>query len=337
MSTVFSGSSSLPPFDDERDADRLLPWKRSVAVAVGAQHVAVVGEVDHVRIVGQAGLLQALQDAAHVGIQILHHRRAAGAVAPGPLHDVRQVGHVRPEVHGVHRVAPHIFRRCDVFGVRRHDAEHGQERPLRRTRLQVIDEQIGQCVGLVSGELTQRGLGTVLPVPMHVAVEVGAVVLVPDPGAEAAPPLLRHAVQVRALRHVIGLPKTIQMPLAEVRGVVARCAHDPGDRGQRRIQPLGGLNAALVAVEPGVQGSSERRAPRAVRHRPGKGDAIGGQPVQVRRDGIRVAHVPLGLTAVQVSVDPDDVGSAPVHRSIRIAGNDPSYRAEDCRPACRDR
>lgn len=75
-----------------------------------------------------------------------------------------------------------------------------------------------------------------------------------------------------------------------------------------------------MAVEHGVQGSAKRHAPRAVRHRPGKRDAGGGQPVEVESHGIRVAHVTLRLPAVQVAVDPDDVGAAPTHRSTSSRG-----------------
>ena len=130
---------------------------------------------------------------------------------------------------------------------------------------------------------------------------VGGVVA--HPVVEAAAALGGHVV--------IAVVGAVEVPLADVGGVVAGGIEGVGHRGQLWGQRTPVRHyAALVGIASGQQGAAKRRAPRCPGHGAVEAHALARQVVDVGREHVAVAAVTGGVDAVLVAEDPHHVGPA---------------------------
>ncbi len=298
-----------PPADDERHPDRLLPGRGLEELPVRPVQVAVVREEDDVRVVGQPRLVERDAEAPEVPVEVLDLRVVAGQFAPRPLHDARHVRHVGAQVDPSGRVPRHPFGGRDVGVVRRlHREDREEGLPPARGALppalaQVGDGEVGQRVGLVAGQaIVERPLPRATVDPR---IPLAVVVLVAGPRVEVATPLRRHDVHGAP---PVTLVPAVEVPLAEVGGLVAGPFEDGGDGRLAGRQGIFVARHALMRVAAGQQRAAVGGAEGRAGDRGGADQPLGRQPVEVRRVQVRVAHVPLGLRPVLVAEDPEDIG-----------------------------
>ena len=173
-------------------------------------------------------------------------------------------------------------------------------------------QQVGERVGFVAGESPW----CLVSGPEHETFLLVVVVVVAPPVVEAAAALGWHVVGV--------LVESVEVPLAHERAVVTSLPEGRGEGGNGRIEPLRDLHhAALVRVEPGQEGSTERRAPRGAGHREVEANSPSRQAVDVRSLDVGIAAVAQGLRPMRIAEHPDDVHlpartelKMPVHPSI---------------------
>ena len=316
--------------DDQRHVHAARVRRALAEVTVGTVLVAVVGEVDHGGVAGEAEPVQRVADAADVVVEVLDEGARAGDLAAGLRLDPRDRGHVPRENHVRRPVPAHPLGRRGVRIVRRLNREDDEERlALGRERLEVFDREVGQVVGLERRQpVLLHLLGPVSrpPVPMDVAVELRVVVLVADPRVEAAPPLARHVVERGA---AVALVEPVEVPLAEPGRVPAGVAERVRDRWHLRRQPHLVAVHAVVRVPPRQQRAPRRAAQRehAVR--------------RVKRTPSAASRSRCGVTALgspaQESIDPacwsDRIQMA--LRAVTGEGASGIEDAEPTRPTCR--
>lgn len=92
-----------------------------------AVHVTVIGEKEDMRVGEQAGLLQRLDDAAVVPVEIFDHGVVAGEIAPHLSLDGGNTRDIRPESDALRIVIGHELRGRYAGIVRRLNAEDGEE------------------------------------------------------------------------------------------------------------------------------------------------------------------------------------------------------------------
>ena len=279
----------------------------------------MVREEHHVGVAVDADLRQRLADAADVVVQILDHRVVAGELEAGARPDGRRRRHVGPQaeggrvdarravggVGGRHRGAVRRLHREDGeewlvggagVGRGQRAARFGPAPAAAHVAAQMVDEQVAQGVGLVAGQPLRR----LAVAAVHVAVVLVVVVLVAHPVAKAAAPLRGHVV-----RAVVA---AVQVPLADVRGVVAGGGERVRRGGElRRQRRRGADGAGLMRVAAGKQGGAKRRAPRRAGHRAVEAHTLPRQIVDVGREHVVVAAVAGGVGAVLVAEDPQHV------------------------------
>ena len=190
-----------------------------------AVHVAVVGKEEHMRVLVEAQFFQRRANTAHVPVQIFDHGVVARQIAPGALHDARDVRHVGAQLHLSWNVTGHEFRRRVVGIVRRDDRQCGKEGLfLLRALLQMRNEEIGQRVSFVAGQTVLEGI--VARAAMDPAIELWRIVFITHPLPELAAALRRDDVQAGA---AIALLEAVHMPLAVPGRVIARFIETGGD------------------------------------------------------------------------------------------------------------
>jgi hypothetical protein len=303
--------------DDEGDADGLLVRVLLAVEAVASLEVAVVGEEDDGGVVAQSLRVQEAEERADVVVEVLDH----GVVAPqvvAALGRSRLLRWGRPggrggDVWREHQlaVAPagEVGLRRDERGVRRLDGEDEKEGPAAVALLG--EEALGEPeepVGLVAVDAARRGIvvDEVVRVERIVAELEGAPALEsaterPGDGREAA--LAREGAAAARMG-------AEQVPLADVRGLVAGVAELVGDRALGGGHaPADGGDEPAVGVLPGHQGEAAGDADRVGHARVGEAQALGRQPVDVRRGDVGIAVAAQRVAPELVADDEEDVGA----------------------------
>ncbi len=203
----------------------------------------------------------------------------------------------------------HVLLGGDVGIVRRLHVQGGEEglRPPVAARFpafpDVVDQQVRQFVGFITGEPVVECVFAFAA--MDPAIPLAVVVLVPGPDVEAAAPLWRNDVECGA---AVALVPAVDVPLAEVGGVIAGLLEGCGDRRLALRQRILVPRDAVLRPAPRQHGAAKRTAQR----KPGDGvlevHPQRRQVVDIRRRDVRIAVAAQGLCAVLVADEPDDVG-----------------------------
>ena len=309
MSTWLIGASEIavfiwqppPRWTMNGTPDRLLVGGALVELAVAAAHLAVVGEEDDIGVAVHPQVDQRLADAADVVVQVLYLAIVAGqfvarlVLHPGHGGDVAaQLDLRRAQVPGAVR---RIGRR-HVGPMRRLHRQHGEEGLVLLpaavdVAAQVLDQQVAERVGHVAGQAPRPlAAGAV-----HVVLVLVVGGLVADPVAEATAPPGRHVV--------VGIVGAVQVPLADVGGVVAGAVERSGHGGIGGRQPDAvGDHPGLVRIAAAEQRAAERRAPRRAGDRTVEAHALAPEVIEVGGGDVGIAAVAGGLGAVLVAEDP---------------------------------
>lgn len=209
-------------------------------------------------------LPELVPDAAYVPVHVLDHGAGPGVFPPRALLQGGDVRDVLPHAQGLRVKARHVLRRREVGVVRRLHGQHREKRGLcRGALLQVLQQKVRQAVRLVSRQPAAKGR-LALPA-VDPAVVLAVVVLIPHPLLEVAAPLGRDRVQGRA---PLPLVEAVQVPLAEVRGVVAVFVEHVGDGRHLRRHLVLVAGHALVRVAAwsawtrGTGSRADTRSPR---------------------------------------------------------------------------
>jgi hypothetical protein len=199
----------------------------------------------------QAGLLERLDDAAVIPVEVLDHGVVAGEVAADFALEGGGVGDVGAELEALGVVLRHELGGRHVGVVRRLDAECGEERfsiavLLRLSAvLEVADQEIGELVRFIAGEpVVERILSCAAVDP---AIPLAVVVLVTGPGLEAA---AAGRVGDEEGGAAVALVPAAEMPFAEVGGMVDILVEDVGDgllSGGKRVLVAGDAVVRVAA------------------------------------------------------------------------------------------
>ena len=252
----------------------------------------VVGEEDE-RVAGQAQLLQHAGDPSDALVGALDHRHVVGPRARVLLvrlheprvsrRDRRLVGHLERPVRG-------------VVG----DLE--EERTLR-VLLNEADRPLGDQIGHVSVGVDRRAVFE----EVVCAVRIGVLVIIDEPAQESEEVVepVRVGLELRAIAEMplAHQGRRVSGVLQELRQRLAggwQSASAGGRRGQRRLE------ARALIVAPGHQHRAGRRARRRGVE-VGEPDAVGRQPVDVRRPDVGSAVTSVVAVPDIVHDDEDDV------------------------------
>ena len=142
----------------------------------------------------------------------------------------------------------------------------------------------------------------------RLAIGTERVVFVLVVGGFVAHPVVKAAA-APGRNVVIAVVGAVQVPLADVGGVVAGTGEGVGHRGQLGVQPAPVRHhPALVRVAPGQQRAAKRRTPGRPRHSAVEAHPLARQVVDVGCEHVAVAAVAGGVGAVLVAEDPHHVG-----------------------------
>ena len=191
---------------------------------------------------------------------------------------------------------------------------------------QMLDQQVAPGIGLVAGKPHRR---------LAVGAERVALVLVV--GGVVAHPVVKAAAPLRG-HVVVAVVGAVQVPLADVGGVVARSVEGVRHGGHlRRQRTAVGHHAALMRVAPGQQRAAERRAPRRPGHRAVEAHPLARQIVDVGREYVAVAPVAGGVGAMLVAEDPHHVGPPRVvqRQPLTHAAHPATHRGHWCGAGCK--
>ena len=275
---------------EKRHADRLVPGVLLAVHSLRSQHVAVVGGVDEDGVLAQAGRVDGGDDAGKLLVQ----RGDVGAIPCEVVAD--RIRAVRRNLDVRCGIAVQVLLRQVAVGVvRRPPGENQRERDIRRPRRNVVDGHVGLRNGVVAVPPQPFRRVPIVEGPQVVVGAVG--------GSPEAEPLA-----ARARRRERAPTVAVQVPLADVRGVVAGVAED-GAEGR----PVGGKPHVVEehAVGERILAGEHRGAPRGtdgnagdrrVEHHPLRRQAV-------HRRGLDGGSLVACRTrAVLVGEDEDDVG-----------------------------
>ena len=299
------------PADEARRPDAALVGRAFPALHAGVPPPAVraiVAEVDDDGVVGQAEVVEAVEQASDVPIDVLAHGQGGAGM-----------GHVL-----LLRVAvPHAeFRAVELL----EEPVGHLHRAVRGVVRQVAEERPG-AVGLDERQRVVRQVVDDKALAAHqfpVVLQFRAEVVAPVARAEAV--VLVESAGVGMVR-----PLEAVVPLAEGGGGVAGGLERFGNRGFVQVEAFaarrGAVDAAADVVpagqEFGPRGRTDRADEEAVQACP-----AAGQRVETRRGKVRVAVDAQVAPALVVGDDEEDVGPA---SGRRVGGRDRPAR-QKCRP-----
>ena len=285
------------PADDSRDPDGFFPGLPFQTLAVGAEHVAVVGTDHKDGVFGETELVQFGHEATDLVIDGVQHsvvfRESRSTGGTGAVLIVR----AEFEFFGV-EFGP-IFSRGLVGIVRRAHLDGQEEGPaVGFGSVEEFEGEVGPAFGL---ELLHGDGGWVIAEVL--GVEVGVAALVGGPEFET--------LTAGAGGDEAGEAFTsVEVPFADETGAVTGFGEEfrDGDLGFAEAEVVGG-HAVLAGVFAGEEDGSGRAADGGVGDGVLQQDSLAGETVEVRCNGIFVAHTAERLGAQLVGEEEDDIGA----------------------------
>ena len=285
------------PADDSRDPDGFFPGLPFQTLAVGAEHVAVVGTDHKDGVFGETELVQFGHEATDLVIDGVQHsvvfRESRSTGGTGAVLIVR----AEFEFFGVEFGA--VFGRGLVGVVGRAHLDGEEEGPGVGFRgVEEFEGEVGPAFGLEF--LHGDGLGRIAEV---LGVEVGVAALVGGPEFETLTAGSGGDEAGEAFA-------SVEVPFADETGAVTGFGEEfrDGDLSFAEAEVVGG-HAVLAGVFAGEEDGSGRAANGSIGDGVLQQDSLAGETVEVRCNGIFVAHTAERLGAQLVGEEEDDIGA----------------------------
>ncbi len=285
------------PADDSRDPDGFFPWLPFQTLAVGAEHVAVVGTDHEDGVFGEAKLVQFGHEATDLVIDGVQHsvvfRESRSTGGTGAVLIVR----AEFEFFGV-EFGP-IFSRGLVGIVRWAHLDGQEEGPaVGFGSVEEFESEVGPAFGLEL--LHGDGRWVIAEV---LGVEVGVAALVGGPEFETLTAGSGGDEAGEAFA-------SIEVPFADETGAVTGFGEEfrDGDLSFAESEVVG-CHAVFAGVLAGEEDGSGRAANGGVGEGVLQQDSLAGETVEVRCNGIFVAHTAERLGAQLVGEEEDDIGA----------------------------